>query len=368
MSDSKNSDIYEIFFASFRIPVGIFGKKGRLLSMYSAFGQSQTDTYISDCAGFLSTLSDKSRPLAGFDQRGSFWTFIPYEDTGILLGPAQTGSSSDFPYEGIPDYTVEMFMSVASCLAKQLLGADTVIYERPDERTDRITAEKQYDQEQNERELKSFDEIFECVRTGDLIEVEELVHSGEYSEYLDEMIKDWSTARTIYIFNLAKTYHTALGSNVPLKDLSPLVGIYLGELKTYNTLTSLKSGIKRMIYDFTRYVSQYSDETYSPVVNMAIMYIKEHVYSQIRVEDIADHCAVSVSSLQHRFRQETGMSVSEKILSYKTGKACYFLRYTSMSCIDIAFKMGYCSQSYFIKQFKREMGITPSEYRSRTSV
>ena len=97
---------------------------------------------------------------------------------------------------------------------------------------------------------------------------------------------------------------------------------------------------------------------------MALMYIREHIYEEIRIADIAAHCALSISSLQHRFKEETGESVSEKILSLKMEKACYFLKNTSLSCADIAYRIGYGSQSWFIQQFRKATGMTPVQYRS----
>ena len=62
-------------------------------------------------------------------------------------------------------------------------------------------------------------------------------------------------------------------------------------------------------------------------------------------------------------KEETGRSISDVIRDKKTERACYFLKHTDLPCSDIAFKMGYCSQSYFISQFKKVMGVTPNDYR-----
>ena len=118
-----------------------------------------------------------------------------------------------------------------------------------------------------------------------------------------------------------------------------------------------------MLYDFTRYTSQYTNKSYSPLVNRALMYIGNHLYSPVSASTVAEHCKASVSTLQHRFKEETGRSISDVIRDKKTERACYFLKHTDLPCSDIAFKMGYCSQSYFISQFKKVMGVTPNDYR-----
>ncbi len=74
---------------------------------------------------------------------------------------------------------------------------------------------------------------------------------------------------------------------------------------------------------------------------------------------------VSISTLQHRFKEETGMSVTDMIRAKKVEKAGFFLKHTNISCGDIAYRMGYGSQSFFIRQFRKVTGITPMEYRTR---
>jgi len=56
--------------------------------------------------------------------------------------------------------------------------------------------------------------------------------------------------------------------------------------------------------------------------------------------------------------------MKEFIKRRKMERACFFLKYTSFSCTDISHKLGYCTQSYFIKQFKEVLGVTPQTYRS----
>ena len=117
------------------------------------------------------------------------------------------------------------------------------------------------------------------------------------------------------------------------------------------------------VYELLNIVNR--DERYSPLINQAIMYIRENIYAQPTVEEIAAHCMTSLSTLQHRFKEETGMSVKEKIRRSKMERACFFLKNTDLSCSDIAYRMGYGSQSYFIKQFRSMTGMTPAEYRKQ---
>ena len=366
MESAQIHSLCEIYFNSFRIPAGIFDGKGNLTALYSPFGERQTSMYIEDALSVIRQSRRGSVPVILFDRAGAAWTVTEHGEEHILLGPVQTGNCPAFEYGDIPERSYDAFAEISSAFASTLSGRPLQLRQERDEKTNRKAADLMYRVEREDVRLRSFDEVYECAGKGDIAGLTELLGSSEFDEYQDMVMRDRETAVTVYVFSLAKVYHICQAA-VPIKELSPLVSVYMEELKKDPSLAALKSGGRRMLYDFTRYVSEFGKKDYSPAVNTALMYIKEHIYSQIKVEDIARHCAVSVSSLQHRFREETGMSISDTILSCKTDKARYFLRYTLLPCTEIAFKMGYCSQSYFIKQFRKATGMTPSEYRAANS-
>ena len=405
-----SDDILEMFYDSFKIPAGIFDREGKLQKLFFAGGTRLTKLYLADASFVLEKYTGNAKSTkynpedAGLaqenhtgaarltrpnsedpgsaskkdsdialedpaelllDKNGSCWCVMPYAEETILLGPVQTGRNPLFAYEGIPEHTGNGFFNIARYIVSLLCGADKVLLNKEDAYTEEFAARHMYRKGyvDVEVELQSFDEIFLCVMTGDRARLDDLLHSGSYLRYLDNVMPDLQTARTVFQFNLAKTYHSAQQSQLPISDLTPLVNMYLTESAGYKSLAAYKSGMLRMLYDFTRYVSQYRDDRYSPLVNRAIMYIREHIYTQLAVEEVAAHCMSSLSTLQHRFKAETGMSVKEKIRRSKLERACFFLKNTDLSGTDIAFRLGYGSQSYFIKQFRALTNMTPAEYR-----
>ncbi len=364
--EQRKYEILDIFYQSHRIPAGVFDSGKELIRISSGFGRRQLRMYLRDSRDVLSRYTAEENNILITDRNGSLWCRIPEGNETVLFGPVQTGINPSFSYSGIREYSYDLFADIAACLVRLLKGADAEIRSIAEDYASRKLAGIPFESEMDNVELNSFDEVFECVRSGDIRQLAEILDSPAFLSYLDAVMQDWDKAQTVFVFNLAKTYHTALGSGVPISDLSPLIQIHLEEQKRCYTLAGLKSDMHRMLYDFTRYVSQYRDTRHSSAVNMALMYIREHIYSRIRVEDIARYCTVSVSSLQHKFKAETGMPVSDKIREYKTEKACFFLKHTALPCSDIALKLGYSGQSHFVTQFKKASGMTPTEYRART--
>ncbi len=363
-----SDDILRMFYASFKIPAGIFDRSSKLQKLFFNSGAKLTKLYLADASSILHKHKDAGADdpaILLLDENGSCWCVIPYNEERILLGPVQTGRNPLFAYEGIPEHTGKGFHNLARYVVSLLYSEDYPLTDREDAYTEAFAARHMYSKAYADIELQSFDDLFLCVMTGDRTRLDTLLHSGSYLRYLDSVMTDLQTARTVFQFNLAKTYHSAQQSRVSISDLTPLVDMYLSESAGYRSLAAFKSGMLRMLYDFTRYVSQYRDERYSPLINQAIMFIRENIYGQPTVEEIAAHCMSSLSTLQHRFKEETGISVKEKIRRSKMDRACFFLKNTDLSCSDIAYKMGYGSQSYFIKQFRGMTGMTPAEYRKQ---
>ncbi|MBQ9152915.1 MAG: helix-turn-helix transcriptional regulator [Solobacterium sp.] len=358
------NEICDIFFRSCSIPAGLFDADHHMIVLSSAFGERQTGMYMEDCIQLLERPLKEDSAMLCLDRNGSAWCIILHDHQTVLFGPAQVGFNPDFPYDRIPEMSAEQFFELCQVFVRLILGKDALLSIQSDALSENYTAGQQFESEQEDFEMMSFDEIFDCVRHGDTSELNAFLKSSRFTDYQNRVMYNPENAHTVFIFCLAKTYHTALETGIPIRDLSPLISLHLNEMHRFTTPASYSAGMQRMLYDFTRYVGHYRSGTYSMIVNMANMYIREHVYSQISIEEIAEHCAMSVSALQHRFKKETGQSVSDAILNCKIEKACFFLRNTSLPCTAIAFKLGYCSQSYFNRQFRKVMGVTPSRFRS----
>ena len=88
-----------------------------------------------------------------------------------------------------------------------------------------------------------------------------------------------------------------------------------------------------------------------------------HIRERITIEDLADVFGVSASYLSRLFKKETGISVSEYIREQKIHVAKNLLRFSDYPMIDIANRLSFSSQSHFIQQFREAVGVTPKKYR-----
>ena len=69
--------------------------------------------------------------------------------------------------------------------------------------------------------------------------------------------------------------------------------------------------------------------------------------------------------LSKYFRECTGIPYAEYVSRYRVNEACYLLRNTDCTVLQIAYDCGFESLRSFNRNFKKILGIPPSEYRAR---
>ena len=85
--------------------------------------------------------------------------------------------------------------------------------------------------------------------------------------------------------------------------------------------------------------------------------------STLTVSSVADRYGMNVSSLSHRFKNQMGCNISDYIFNCKMNHACALLRSTDQTVAEIAQQIGYSQYTSFVRQFKRQKGLTPTAYR-----
>ncbi|WP_454850012.1 helix-turn-helix domain-containing protein [Rhizobium binxianense] len=84
----------------------------------------------------------------------------------------------------------------------------------------------------------------------------------------------------------------------------------------------------------------------------------------LTLEELADVAALSVSGLHRLFRRHTGTTVSGYLMRMRIGDACARLSATGQPVGHIADAVGYVSLANFNRQFLKQKGMTPRQYRS----
>lgn len=98
-------------------------------------------------------------------------------------------------------------------------------------------------------------------------------------------------------------------------------------------------------------------------VRNVISYIQLKYSEPVKIEDIADAIGLNRSYLTRLFKESTGYSLQDYLLTYRMKMAAKLLAENTMSVAEIAESVGYGDTFTFSKAFKRHFGKSPSAYR-----
>lgn len=88
-------------------------------------------------------------------------------------------------------------------------------------------------------------------------------------------------------------------------------------------------------------------------------------FHSISIEDIEKKFGFSRMGFYRFMKTATGTHFSVYVGSLKYNRACYLLQYSTKSISQIAEEVGFQSNEYFSRFFKKQAGITPTVYRRR---
>lgn len=120
-----------------------------------------------------------------------------------------------------------------------------------------------------------------------------------------------------------------------------------------------KRGFELLIDKNSRIVGQIISE---------IIRLVHHSDNEILQVNLSDHLVELIgadySFISHLFSTEEGITIEKFTILQKIEKVKELLSYGELTASEIAFKMGYSSTAHLSKQFKKETGMTPGQFKN----
>jgi AraC-like DNA-binding protein len=111
------------------------------------------------------------------------------------------------------------------------------------------------------------------------------------------------------------------------------------------------------------------EETYPDLVTGKIIgFIRRNFAKPLPNDELARIAGLSVRALERKFEQCFQMSPQRYVRRVRVRMACYALVHTRQPLAEIASSHGFCDQSHFSREFRRQVGMAPQEYRTRYQV
>ena len=148
----------------------------------------------------------------------------------------------------------------------------------------------------------------------------------------------------IYLDELSGKWAIKIEQTVALKDLDNL---HLQMINSYCLLTK-----------------EHSLSKYSPIVKQALMFINLNISSNLTVKKVAQEVSLSPDYLTRLFKKELGVNIITYINRKRIHTSLELLKNTNLSIEEIGDLIGLSNTSYFYTMFKREIGVSPKQYRN----
>lgn len=101
-------------------------------------------------------------------------------------------------------------------------------------------------------------------------------------------------------------------------------------------------------------------------INRIDDYFEKHFSEPAGEEALAQTLHLSRRQLDRVLRKHYGMGYRQKLILARMDHAAWLLRTTALPVSQIADQVGYTSDSAFFQVFRRQFGMTPSQYRQRS--
>ena len=168
-------------------------------------------------------------------------------------------------------------------------------------------------------------------------------------------------------------HHCSISQEAPVRNLESVHEIrdIIFRIMEHPELTPAgECRIQSGLYEIFAVLEESAGATYSDsesndnfYVTQAMEYILNHPFPDITVMDVADHLHISRSYLFALFKNHLNTSPQKFLTMSRISGARELLAKTDLPIADIAGSCGYRNPFAFSRAFKREVGMTPGEYR-----
>ena len=142
----------------------------------------------------------------------------------------------------------------------------------------------------------------------------------------------------------------------------------------FNRITLLLSILEILTYqkDFqvlaSPIVQNTINESDSERLNRVYKYLINNFQQQIKLEQVSSIASLSTSSFCRYFKRRTNKTFIQLLNEIRISHACRLLAEEDLPVERICFICGYENVSYFIRQFKGIIGLTPLSYKKKYAV
>lgn len=124
-------------------------------------------------------------------------------------------------------------------------------------------------------------------------------------------------------------------------------------------------GLQNLGKEYTEACKHHEADLYSDSIAEVIRYIQENYRNNITLNAAANAVHLTPTYLSYMFHKETNVTFSDYLQNCRMEHAKELLIDTGEKVREISEMVGYNDYRHFCKSFKKQVGVTPQEYRKR---
>jgi len=141
--------------------------------------------------------------------------------------------------------------------------------------------------------------------------------------------------------------------------------LYIQGLEDIKDEMELQTYSREALCDFTDRVNEAKQQKYTLPVIECQSFIFKHLYEDISLGRLAKVANMNQNYLSTLFKKEVGLSISEYILLQKVEEAKRLLLHSDYPLSEIYTWLNFHDQSHFTKVFKKYTGTTPKKFKTK---
>jgi two-component system response regulator YesN len=140
---------------------------------------------------------------------------------------------------------------------------------------------------------------------------------------------------------------------------------YLPEIMSMTTIEELKTWFLNKIRISCENISSKRQERSTDIIEIAREYIAGAFSKDISLDDVSRVVNVSPYYFSKLFKEATGENFIEYLTNIRINKAKELLLNSDYSMKELCSMCGYQDPNYFSRTFKKNVGLTPTEYKEK---
>ncbi len=135
--------------------------------------------------------------------------------------------------------------------------------------------------------------------------------------------------------------------------------------KQYDAMVKLLAIFAEHIAMVSNQIAVRQQNSESPVITRAKQFIRDHQTEELSLGQVAKAVNTSTFYFCKMFKKVTGLNFTDYVSRVRIEKAKNLLLNPNLRVSEIAFEIGFQSLTHFNRVFKKVIGESPTEYRSR---